>query len=117
MTGAILSHAFYRPVTRTVVYATPSTVVVPATPAVVVKETPAPVPANVAVPGKVMVATPALNVRQGPGLKHDVLTFVRQGVLLEVSGSAPGWLYVKTPSGQYGWVMQQYTNAPLTPVG
>jgi hypothetical protein len=117
MTGAILSHALYRPTTRTVVYSTPATVVVPAAPAVVVKETTAPAPAKIVVPGKVVVATPALNVRQGPGLKHDVMTIVRQGVLLDVSGSAPGWLYVKTPSGQYGWVMQQYTNAPLTPVG
>ena len=117
LTGAILSHALYRPVTRTVVYSTPSAVVVPATPAVVVKEAPAPEPAKITVPGKVVVATPALNVRQGPGLKHDVIAIVRQGFLLEVTGSAPGWLYVKTPSGQYGWVMRQYTNAPLTPVG
>ena len=118
LTGAILYHAFYRPAAPTVVYTTPSTVVVPSAPTVVVKEPPPQAaPAKVVVPSKVLVATAALNVRQGPGLTHEVLSFVRQGVMLEVSGSAPGWLYVRTPSGQYGWVMQQYTNAPLSPVG
>ena len=116
LTGAILSHVFYSPAPRTVVYTTPSTVVVPAAPAVVVKEPPPP-PVKITVPSRVLVVVKALNVRQGPGFQHDVLTFVHQGAMLEVAGSAPGWLYVRTPSGQYGWVMRQYTNIPVSPQG
>lgn len=71
-----------------------------------------PVPAVSA--GKVTVTSP-LNVRSGPGMKFETISQVRQGTALEVHGNAPGWLYIKLPSGKFGWVSQQFTSAVETP--
>ncbi len=59
----------------------------------------------------VSVIAQLLNVRSGPGMEHAVVQQVSKGVLLEVHGTSPGWFYVKTPSGRYGWVMTQFTAA------
>jgi hypothetical protein len=65
--------------------------------------------------GKVTVASPLLNVRSGPGLNFEAVSQVRQGAVLEVHGNAQGWLYVKLPSGKFGWVSRQFTTAVETP--
>jgi hypothetical protein len=65
--------------------------------------------------GKVTVTSPLLNVRSGPGMNFATVTQVRQGTVLEVHGNAPGWLYVRIPSGKFGWVAQQFTTAEETP--
>jgi len=65
--------------------------------------------------GKVTVTSPLLNVRSGPGMNFETVTQVRQGTVLEVHGNAPGWLYVRIPSGKFGWVAQQFTTAEQTP--
>ena len=46
------------------------------------------------------------NVRTNPGYLFPVLLMVQQGTELTVYGQAPGgeWIYVKTPSGAFGWV-------------
>jgi len=64
---------------------------------------------------KVTVTSPLLNVRSGPGMKFETISQVRQGTALEVHGNAPGWLYIKLPSGKFGWVSQQFTSAVETP--
>jgi uncharacterized protein YgiM (DUF1202 family) len=58
---------------------------------------------------QVSVTAYALSVRSGPGLDHPVIEHVWQGTVLAVQGSAPGWLYVRAPSGRLGWVSAPYT--------
>jgi uncharacterized protein YgiM (DUF1202 family) len=58
---------------------------------------------------QVSVTAYTLNVRSGPGMGHPVIEQVRQGFILAVQGTAPGWLYVRTPSGKFGWVSGKYT--------
>ncbi len=69
--------------------------------------------------GTAVVTSPLLNVRSGPGMNYSVVTTVMQGYSLNVYGTAPGWLYVQAPTGQFGWVAQSFTNyAPIpTPSG
>jgi uncharacterized protein YgiM (DUF1202 family) len=55
------------------------------------------------------VVPPMLNVRSGPGANHEVTSQIRQGAILEVHGTSPGWLFVKLPSGKFGWVMEKFT--------
>lgn len=64
--------------------------------------------------GMVTVTALRLNVRTGPSLDQPVIYQVNQNDLLVIQGSAPGWLYVETPSGGFGWVMTGFT-APVLP--
>lgn len=79
---------------------------------------PPPTPASevpAALAKKVTVTSPLLNVRSGPGMNFESVFQVRQGTVLEVHGNAPGWLYVKLPSGTFGWVSRQFTTAVEAP--
>ena len=58
---------------------------------------------------RVMVTAMELNVRSGPGLHHVIAGQVAMGEVLDVLGNAPGWFYVRTPSGLFGWVMVKFT--------
>ncbi len=82
-------------------------------------QAPTPMPAPATTPaissGKVTVTSPLLNVRSGPGMNFGVVSQVRQGTALEVHGNAPGWLYVRLPSGNFGWVSRQFTSTVETP--
>ncbi|MCG8618204.1 MAG: SH3 domain-containing protein [Desulfobacterales bacterium] len=69
---------------------------------------PEPVDEGITSGSQVLVTTRELNVRQGPGLGHDILALVRFGNKLTVRGNAPGWIYVVLPDGSYGWVMGDY---------
>jgi len=76
----------------------------------VVVQAPPVVPQPPATEGqRVSVTAHTLNVRSGPGMGHPVIEQVRQGIVLAVHGTAPGWLYVSTPSGKLGWVSGKYT--------
>lgn len=55
------------------------------------------------------VIPPMLNVRSGPGAEHTIILQVPQGTILEIHGTAPEWLFVKLPSGGFGWVMEKFT--------
>jgi uncharacterized protein YraI len=57
----------------------------------------------------VSVTEHTLNVRSGPGMDFPVVRHVRRGETLEVRGLAPDWLYVRLPSGEYGWILDRYT--------
>ena len=61
------------------------------------------------VTGQVKVASHMLNVRSGPGMNHPILFQIPNGVVVETHGTAPEWLFVKLPSGEFGWVMQKFT--------
>ena len=110
LTGVILSAIFTPPPPRTVVYQSAAPVVVQPAP-VVVREYGS--SASYAPSGTVSVNVGALNVRSGPGLHLGVIGRVRYGEVLTVLGSSPGWLNVRTPFGGVGWVMAQYTAAPV----
>ena len=118
LTGALVSSFYYSPPPppRRVVYVEPRTVVVerPA----IVYQTP-PKQFGTALPaayGQVTVMPSALNMRSGPGVEHAVVGRANKGDVLDVIQSAPGWFYVRSPEGAYGWVMDQYTT-PAQPVG
>ena len=64
---------------------------------------------QIVVSGRVSVRASALNVRTGPGVSYPVVGKSYVGNVLLLYGSAPGWLYVRLPSGSYGWVSEPYT--------
>lgn len=71
----------------------------------------APVPAApVGTTSSVSVTVGALNLRSGPGISFSVIGQIYQGASLFVHGKSPGWYYVETPDGHYGWVMRTYVS-------
>lgn len=57
------------------------------------------------------VSVPALLLRSGPGTTYARLGLLSRGTKLVVVKSARGnWLYVRVPSGRYGWVAGAYTH-------
>ena len=66
--------------------------------------------------GEVSVIASILNVRSGPSLSYPVIYQIHKGYILEVHGKTTGWLYVQLPNGEFGWVMNIYTNR-LNPPG
>ena len=66
-------------------------------------------------PEQVKVSAAALNVRTGPGLHHGVIQQVQRDDTLQVINSESGWLFVRLPSGQSGWVMDSFTT-PIRPL-
>ena len=66
--------------------------------------------------GEVSVIASILNVRSGPGLSYPVIYQIHEGYILEIQGKTTGWLYVHLPNGEFGWVMNIYTNR-LEPSG
>jgi len=74
-----------------------------------------PVPVQPAATSSVTVTAPALNVRQGPGQEYNIIAVVQQGYTLPVHAAAPGWLYIKAPTGQFGWIDRQFTSPAGAP--
>lgn len=64
----------------------------------------------------IIVTASLLNVRSGPGGDFAVISLVYQGDRLVVYGYGVSseWLYVELPSGEFGWVLAEYT-VPVTP--
>ncbi len=58
-----------------------------------------------------------LNIRVTPDPDADITGQLQRGTIVGVIGAAPDWLYIKTDSGHYGWVMLQYTRPAGGPVG
>jgi hypothetical protein len=75
----------------------------------VVKEISAIIQPSVYTRGEVFVTSYSLNIRSGPGLDFPVIDQVYRDDSLEIHGKTDGWLYVKLPNGQFGWVMKTYT--------
>lgn len=113
--GAI-AYSSYTP--QTVVYTRPAPVFVYREPVVVYQPYRSPFAGQPETVLRKVETTPRLlNVRSRPGLDGIITDRVQQGEQLDVIGAAPGWLYIKTLSGQYGWVMTQYTREADGPVG
>lgn len=49
-----------------------------------------------------------LNLRAGPGLKHEVLTKLPQGDWVEVFQKAGDWAHVRCMTGEVGWTHTAY---------
>lgn len=49
-----------------------------------------------------------LNLRSGPGLKHEVLTKLPQGDWVEVFQVAGDWAHVRCMTGEVGWTHTAY---------
>jgi len=60
---------------------------------------------------QVTVTAPLLNIRSGPGMDFPVVTQAHEGDIFTVEGYASGWLYVKTSTNEFGWVMTEYTSS------
>lgn len=60
---------------------------------------------------QVKVTTHMLNVRSGPGMNHPIIFQIPQGTVMETHGTAPEWLFVKLPSGEFGWIMKRFTDS------
>ena len=123
ITGAILANLFYRPPARTVIvepaypagaYPVRAYAVV-AQPAPIVKRSSSRVYPTATSGHWVAVATQILNVRSGPGMDFSVIGRVYQGDLLLAKGSAPAWMYVRLPDGNFGWVMSEYISPTSSP--
>ncbi len=66
----------------------------------------------------IIVSVGLLNVRSGPSFDFAVLGVVNRGDRLPVYGHAPGWRYVRLPSGGYGWISNDFVDvAPAEPQG
>ena len=55
----------------------------------------------------VVVKPYSINVRQGPGLNHEVIFMARQGVTFKVLKEQDGWLEVIHENGKKGWVSKR----------
>ncbi len=58
-----------------------------------------------------------LNFRSAPNLYAAINGRIPRNAILDVLGEAPGWLYIRTEPGQYGWIMTKYTQKVQGPVG
>ncbi|MBN2233167.1 MAG: SH3 domain-containing protein [Deltaproteobacteria bacterium] len=77
-------------------------------------------PAEVLVPetvtgDMVTVTAQELNLRSGPAITFAVIGRVTRGIRLHVRGTAPGWLYIRTPDGTHGWVAEEFTELDDVP--
>lgn len=71
---------------------------------------PAPASPSVGSSDTVVVNSRTLNVRSGPGTNYGVIFGVSKGVRLTVLERTRGWIRVKSPTGQIGWVSGKYTS-------
>ncbi len=114
-TAAIVASSLYNPPVSKVIVQ-PAHVYVPRHRTSVVIEAP---PVDVQPPSKkknrASVTAKRLNVRVRPDRHAQIIAISYKGTILKVRGKAPGWLYVKLPSGQYGWVMAKYTRTVCPP--
>jgi len=65
-------------------------------------------------PAQVAVVTDILNLRYGPDESEEVIAQAGRYTVLNVLGSAPGWLYVEIDGEDVrGWVMERYVSTDL----
>ena len=65
-------------------------------------------------PAQVAVVTDILNLRYGPDESEEIIAQAGRYTVLNVLGSAPGWLYVEIDGEDMrGWVMERYVSTDL----
>lgn len=50
-----------------------------------------------------------ITMRTGPSLEHRVINMLPSGSSVQVLDESPDWFQIRTPNGQEGWIMKQYT--------
>ncbi|QYR20885.1 N-acetylmuramoyl-L-alanine amidase [Paenibacillus sp. sptzw28] len=58
--------------------------------------------------GKAIILADMLRIRAGAGLNYKVLGSVTKGEAVTIVGSQDGWVRIRTPDGQGGWVSERY---------
>jgi len=66
---------------------------------------------------QVEITVKIVNIRSGPSLENEVITQAHHNEKVDVIEVAQDWLYIKTETGQYGWLMTQYTRETDHPMG
>jgi uncharacterized protein YgiM (DUF1202 family) len=118
LAGAVVGSMIYEPPRQqTVIYRTPPPVIIQSEPVVVNSPTASVAPPPEVVLKQVKITERIVNVRSGPGLDTAIIGQALVGQIVDVIGAAPEWLYIRTGTGQYGWVMSQYTVDSGGPVG
>jgi Bacterial SH3 domain len=118
LTGAVIGSVLYQvPEERTIVYNTAPPVIVYPDPVVVAQPYPPTPPQAELILRRVKTTAGVLNIRSTPGLEAPIAGQVQQNTILDVLGAAPDWLYIRTETGQYGWVLARYTRQVEEPVG
>jgi len=119
LTGALIGSAFSQPPrTRTVYYTRSPQIVVQQSEPIIIRQRPATsTPPPELILRQVKITEKIVNIRSGPGLENTVINQVHYDEKVDVIGTAPDWLYVKTGDGQYGWVMARYTLETDRPMG
>jgi uncharacterized protein YgiM (DUF1202 family) len=112
ITGVVVSSVAAPPPPRAVYLPAPTVVYAP--PA---NLPPPPVAQSEMVLRQVSVTEKLVNLRSGPGLDTAILGSAVAGQVVDVIGTAPEWLYVRTGSRQYGWIMTRFTAEVASPVG
>jgi uncharacterized protein YgiM (DUF1202 family) len=117
--GAIIGSVLYQPPRqRTIIYNSPPPVIVYSTP-VVLNQRYSPIfhqPQDLVL-RRVRTTPEMLNIRSGPDVYAAIAGQIPQNTILDVLGAAPEWLYIRTETGQYGWIMVKYTREAEGPVG
>ncbi|MBU1565614.1 MAG: SH3 domain-containing protein [Proteobacteria bacterium] len=112
LAGAVVGSMIYEPPRhQTIIYSTPPPLIVQSEPM------DSDVPEPELVIKQVKITERIVNVRSGPGLDSAIIGQAVAGQTVDVIGAAPEWLYVRTGTGVYGWVMSQYTVESGGPVG
>ncbi len=118
LAGAVVGSMIYEPPRRqTIVYNTPPPVIIQSEPMIHSNTLASVAPQAEIVLRQVKITERIVNVRSGPGLDSSIIGQAVAGQTVDVIGAAPDWLYVRTGTGQYGWVMSQYTVESGSPVG
>jgi hypothetical protein len=118
LTGAVLGSVMYQPPgQQTIIYNPPPPVIVHSEPMVVNRSVASVIPPPEVVLKQVKITEKIVNVRSGPGLDAAIIGQALVGQTVDVIGAAPDWLYIRTKTGQYGWVMSRYTADSGGPVG
>jgi hypothetical protein len=118
LAGAVVGSIIYDPPRhQAVVYRTAPPVIIQSEPVFVNSRTASVAPQPEVVLKQVKITERIVNVRSGPGLDTAIIGQASVGQIVDVIGAAPEWLYIRTGTGQYGWVMSQYTVDSGGPVG
>ena len=108
LTGAVVTNLFYGPPQSRVLVSHAPAVVHYCDPIIIQRS-----PSIIEIPenpiGEAVVTVALLNVRSGPGKNFPVTHRIWRDNKLVIQGSSDGWLYVRLPSGEHGWVMQEFT--------
>ncbi|MEE4241837.1 MAG: SH3 domain-containing protein [Desulfopila sp.] len=118
LTGILFNSLTSRPpAQKRVLYQTPVYSTLPQTPAQRIFVSSQPLPDVELILRRVETTPHILNMRSTPDTNSEIAGQVLQGTVLGVIGAAPEWLYIKTDSGRYGWIREQYTRPVGSPVG